>query len=350
VRRGLLRLLMLLLASYGLLYFSYRNYSPDGGGVDFYSYYPVYLHPLDFGAAPAPFVLRQLSALLTHAIHGTGTHWPGAIRFVHAGIDQSWFFSALLANYLCLLAAAWVAGRAVEVVASSTEPVFPWLAGLLCLLSFHSQSVVITGLTEGPSWLLAAGCLLAWLERRRWLLSLLLLLAVLQRETLDVAFAGIAACALLFQPSSRRFAVWILIWALLCFACYLLIRTVAGVSGSEEQLDPATLASALGRFRVTGPILLQGLLSQNMMFLCVLCCALAWQRRPDLHFWLPVLLFVTAELWLMAIAAGTGTNVGRICGVLTPLFATWTAVALRALSAETASGREVRVQRAEVSG
>src|SRR4249920_3256529 len=108
-RSSILRGGVLLLASYGLFYFSYKYYVPIQ--ADFYRYYPMYQRPLDFTAATAPFVYRQVSAVITHALYLTGIFYPEDIAFADPEIDQRMFSSALLANYLGLLLAAMLAGR-----------------------------------------------------------------------------------------------------------------------------------------------------------------------------------------------------------------------------------------------
>ncbi len=66
LRSPILRLFLILLASYGLFFFSYKYYVPIR--ADFYRYYPMYERPLDFTAASAPFVYRQVSAVVTHLL------------------------------------------------------------------------------------------------------------------------------------------------------------------------------------------------------------------------------------------------------------------------------------------
>ena len=53
-----LRLLVLTLASYGLLYHAYKYYTPDFGGNDFYVYQEMYEAPFDHEAG-SPFAYRM---------------------------------------------------------------------------------------------------------------------------------------------------------------------------------------------------------------------------------------------------------------------------------------------------
>ena len=89
---ALVRLALLFAVSYGLLYFSYKYYVPWSGGHDFTSYYKMYLSPFDFTAAPAPFIYRQLSAIVTHLVYAAGIYYPNAIWF-HDAATTSMCFS-----------------------------------------------------------------------------------------------------------------------------------------------------------------------------------------------------------------------------------------------------------------
>src|SRR5579863_9142962 len=68
------RFAVLSLASYGLLYFSYKWYAPTDG--DFvYEYYKMYVRPVDFSIADAPFIYRQFSAALSNMIYSSGIYY-----------------------------------------------------------------------------------------------------------------------------------------------------------------------------------------------------------------------------------------------------------------------------------
>lgn len=97
---AIVRLAVLFVVSYGLLYFSYKYYVPWSGGIDFASYYNMYLSPLDFDATTSPFIYRQLSAIVTHLVYAAGIFYPNAIWFHDPRYDQHVFFAALLTNYV----------------------------------------------------------------------------------------------------------------------------------------------------------------------------------------------------------------------------------------------------------
>jgi len=88
----LLRFLVFILVSYGLLYFSYKYFSPNYGQSDFFHYYKMVLHPLDFTVTESPFIYRQFSTVITSLIVKSGIYYNTEISYVQEGIKQNVFF------------------------------------------------------------------------------------------------------------------------------------------------------------------------------------------------------------------------------------------------------------------
>src|SRR5690242_13947332 len=84
MRRALFRLVFFVTVSYGFLYFSYKYYTPDFGGTDFYTYYQMYLHPLNFSVAEPPHIFRQLTAIIVHVIWKLGIFYDTTAAFSRA--------------------------------------------------------------------------------------------------------------------------------------------------------------------------------------------------------------------------------------------------------------------------
>ena len=333
-RAALLRFALLLAASYGLLYFADKWYAPTIGSADFTEqYYRMYQKPLDLSAAEAPFVYRQVSAVLTHLVHASGIYYSpsttNAMSRANPDIDQGIFFAALLTNYLGLVLAATIAGTIVE--AATGGLVFPLLAGLFCLLSLLSQSVVITGMTEGVSWLFVA--LLYWLYGRgsRVAFGLLLLGSIFQREMISVAFALIAAFSLLLGDGRRRYNLQVLGFSVFCFAAYTMVRKVIlPAPGYEDQLTLHYLTANLAAVPALPmrDLLLQGFLSQNVLFIAVAASAVLWARTGTVPKQTIALVLAFAAIVAIGLAEGINNNVGRIGGLLTPAFAALAALAI----------------------
>jgi hypothetical protein len=323
MRSFLLRFLLLLAASYGLLYFSHKFYQPTlvYHGDFLKSYYWMFQDPLDFAVANSPWVYRQVSAVLTHALFAAGVYYPNETAFANPAIDPRLFFAALATNYLGLVLSGALAG---EVTRRETNGfVFPLLAGLFCVLSFHTQSVVITGLTEGVTWLFFAALYLLYVRESRVAFAVLLALSIFQREVIPIVFGLIAAFAQLIGGERRRYNLFVLAVAVACFAGYLLIRFyVIVVPGSAPPLSPSAFIGTM----FAGPIELRdltfaGLLSQNVILIAIGVGSVRWLKERRVPRELLVLLLSFAGLVILGLGSGVDANIGRVAGFMTPAFA-----------------------------
>ncbi len=149
------------------------------------------------------------------------------------------FFAALLTNYTGLVLASALSGSIAERETGGLS--FPLLAGLLCLMAFHVQSAVITGLVEGVTLLFFALLYLLYLRENR-ALSIVLACSIFQREMLPVTFGLIGAFSLLLGHGNKRYNWFALISSVLSFGAYLVVRTyIIGAPGFEEQLSVGQL-------------------------------------------------------------------------------------------------------------
>ena len=328
LRTSTLRFFLLLVASYGLFFFSYKYYIPLAR-ADFFRYYPMYQRPLDFSAATAPFVYRQISALVTHALYLTGLYYPEGISFSDSAIDQRMFFSALLANYLGLTLAATLAGSLVERVTGAFGASL--MAGFLCLLSFHTQTAVITGLTEGISWFFVALLYLLYVRRARWPLIVVLAVSIFQREIIPLAFALIAFFSFVLRSGDKRYDGFVLVSSLLAFGAYLAMRAVIiAAPGYEYQLSLSNFVANLMSPSAVSirDVVFQGVLSQNVVFIAAAAQFALYLRT---RVWSRDFLMLTSALlalMVIGLGDGLGVNVGRIGGLMVPIFAVLAARAL----------------------
>jgi hypothetical protein len=339
LRPTIARVCLLFMASYGLLYFSYRNSLPWDGTGDLLHYYPMYLSPLDLRATEAPFVLRQISAVLTHLVFRAHIYMGETIRFVDPEYDQRVFFAALLTNWVCLVLAGAVAGAIAEQILGRKNQLVALVAGFLCLLSFHCQYVVISGITEGPNWLLIALGFLAYLRQAKLPLAAVLVAAIFQRETILIAFCVIAAFDLVRRERDRGFRLAVLGVAATCFGVYLGFRRA--IPGREYQMNLAELVDNLAHPHIDRGLIFQGLLTQNIALIAIVAGVAAAGRTAAKVRWLPMMLVTLAVLDLVGVAAAIGNNIGRVGGILTPIFAGLAAAELGRLGATDEMGREV---------
>ena len=350
------------LATYGMLYFSYKYYIPWSGGQDYARYYAMYQQPLDLSQTQAPFVYRQLSAVITHVIYKIGIYYPNEIHFIDAGYDQRIFFSALLSNYLALFLTAILVCMTVARRFDYPSLFPPLVGGLLCFLSFFTQQHVITGLSEGWSWFLMALLFYAYDSRRLPVVVAVLFLSIFQREILPIVVAVLSGVDLWQgRKKSNRdpFVVTTFISAGFAFGAYVLVRGfLMPVAGYEVQLAPSDLWSGfLESIPPSASVVMQGVVSQNIFFIfliTVLFSTYLRKRRavgggfePSRNVVLKLTLMLLAG-YLVGMAAQIGHNIGRIGALITPIVAVYTALHLAEIE-QLLGGERARAVRSDLS-
>lgn len=320
-RVHLMRLCILGLASYGLLYFTYKFARPWPGSNDYYgNYYYMYLSPLDVSAAPAPYILRQVSAVVTHIVLATHAYVSNGIGLSLPGHDPRVLFAAMLTNWAFLILAAWLAGLIAEQELGQGNAVAALLAGFLCLLAFQAPFYVLSGLTEGVSWFLLAAGFLAYMRRARTWLFVVLALSIVQRETIPIVLGVIAACDVALTREDRQFKTQAMAGAITCFAIYFLARRFM-FHGSDGQTH---FSAMLASIRHSGPaktFLTQMILTQST---AIIFLAVALFGRKGVHLrgvWVPCLLAAMVVMDAVGIAAGIVDNLSRVVGILVPALA-----------------------------
>jgi hypothetical protein len=363
------RVIFLVLVSYGIFYFSYKFYIPWPGDNDFAQYYPMYLHPLDFTQAEAPFIYRQFSAVITNVVYRTGIFYPNEIQFSNPAYDQRVFFSVLLSNYVALLLTAIVVGNMIIHITKSDSLLPPLMGGLLCFTAFFTQKGVITEMTEGWSWFLVAIGFYGYLRRSLWLILPVLFLSIFQKETIPIVFGVLAAIDLLasfWDKKVHLFYKWTFASSLLAFVGYLLVRTVLLPVGGEyeSQLNAASMMANLTNLFTAGfssTLFFQGVITQNTYLIFafttliffifhskrdlapVTACrspSVTACRSPHLLTQKSYFLQISCAMLLLdlvGIAAGIGNNIGRIAAILTPITATYIVVLMGAIEDDVKS-------------
>jgi hypothetical protein len=329
LRTFALRFAVLLLASYGMLYAAQKFYDPVvAGHYDVYSYYKMYQAPLDFTATNAPFVYRQFSALVTHAIFAAGIYYPNETALNAPQIDPRLLFAALAANYLGLVMAATFAGAVTERETGGFA--FPLLAGLLCLLSFFSQSIVVTGLTEGMTWFFFGAAYFLYVLEKRWALALVLAASIFQREMIPVVFALIAGFSLLVRSGGKTYNRFVLAASILCFGAYVLMRSyLVAAPGYESQLSFESLIRNLIFPSISlRTNLFQGFLSQNLLFIALAFGGALWARTQEAPKPLIVLTLTLFAVSVIVFAEAINGGIGRISSMLSPALAAFAATSL----------------------
>jgi hypothetical protein len=325
LKRFGLRLALLILASYGTLYFAYK-WNP--GDVDFRSIYSeMDQRPLDLGVTDIAHVLRQASPIITYLLYKSGIYYSTAGALWNVGVDPHIFFAALLTDFIGLALAAALAGSIVE--HEGGDGLAALMAGGLCLLSFHAQNFVLTGSIEGMTWAFVALIYLLVQLGHRWLIALVLFLSIFQRELIVVAFSAMSVFALMMKKDNAKTWRFVLITSLACFAVYVIIRKLLSPVDSSGQLSLGHLIASAGAIRFGSTLLMQGLVSQNVAIICLFVGAALWLEGGRPVEMTPILMATFATLVVIALLEGElAGDVGNVSGILTPLFASAAAIGM----------------------
>lgn len=318
--------------SYGFFYFSYKYYTPNFGGTDFLEeYYRMYLQPLRFDVASAPFIYRQLSAILVHLVWLSGIYHGTDIAFAEPGYDQRVFFAAMLTNYAALVATATVAADIARKLMPGKNEAWALMGGAFCFFDFYSQPAAMSVTTEGVSWLIVAIGFLGYVRRSPLTVGIVLCLAIFQREIVPIIFAALSASLIVLGSKDRKFHATILMLSVAAFGLYAAMRTFwIPVAGYEEQLSLSSFVQLLSQWSrlLSANAIFQVFLSQNLLI--VLGALSVWSviGRPGngkasdaATDPLTGGLYMTALL-LTVVGVGTllqSNNIGRILSLLTPI-------------------------------
>lgn len=318
--------------SYGMLYFSYKFYIPLlGGGNDIYAYYNMYLNPLDFTQADAPFIYRQFSALITNLIYEIGLFYDAEISFSDTQISKRLFFAAILSNYFAVVLTALVVSKTVDLYIKNSY-IYPVIGGMLCLMSFGVSSFVLTGLTEGWTWFLIAIGFYALKSKSLKLFLVIALISIFQKEIISIAF-GIFSLVYLghyFKNNEnslwKKFYLKTFLISLGTFITYVGVRKVIiPVDGYSNQLSPNSWIDEISRtqfFEIS--YIIPTLLSSNLLYLLIFLFLMLIYRYKQNIEELNLLDFIaivltTIVFYWIGTAVGLEHNIGRILLTLSPI-------------------------------
>ena len=309
-----------------MLYYTYKFYQPRFGGADYQHYVKMYLDPLS-QEVQNPFRTRKISAFITYLVARTGVYYPADIAYAPPLVSQRIFFSALLSNYLALVATATVCSYITR-----QRGLVAIMGGTLVLLGFGTLNSVLTGLTEGWAWLLVALGFYFYSRGKFAALWAVVLISALQRETIPILF-GVFALVDWWQmrrtdpPAAKARMVTCAICAL-SFGFYLALRAFdAGTGPASQQLTLPMMVHSIARFRLNNEWIFRVIVSQNLFFLgAFLLICLRKAKQPAM----PYLAHISACIVVFTacgLLAGINDNVGRILQVLTPVVSPLMAVA-----------------------
>jgi len=309
---------LLLLLSYPLFYFSYKYTLPDMGGADYFHYLHLYEN-WDLESTEAPFNMRILGSYGTYLLNQTGLHYNTETVFAtaHPELSQQVFFNALLFNYLCVVLTALVIYYTAR--RAGINSVRSFIGSLVFLLGFGTLFFLLKPANDACGVLLIALGFNFYIRKSPWI-HLILALCIFQREYALMVFGIVATIDYLYER--HRYFVYTLIASVVCFASYFVLRkTLFYTTLHDAQTRADFFLHTLLHPEVDWvPFIKQLALSCNLLILYG--GVLAYKKRLGLaiqkrHVWIIIALF--AHVVFMSLAAGFGNNTGRIFYFVVPL-------------------------------
>jgi hypothetical protein len=256
-----------------------------------------------------------------------GVHPPSRTAFAQTGRDV--LFAAILANWVALAGCATAAAAATQRLQPGNGEASALFGGALCFFGFFCQPAVLTGLTEGVSWLLVALAFVGFLARSLLLVGAILVLSILQRETIPIALGAFSLATWVVTRRNTRFLLAVVALSCAAFVLYLLMRTLWWpVAGHEDQLSLAAFLQRLADWRrlANTEFLRQTLLSQNLLIIVgvVWAARLAANSPAFSELVGGVVALFGAAVTLLVLGVGIldqVNNVGRLVAILTPIAA-----------------------------
>jgi hypothetical protein len=265
---------------YGYVYTAYKYGNPLLGRNDFFKYKEMVGNPFDFSATTAPFVLRQIPAIIAAIFYKLGVHYDTAAVVDFIGLDfdtKRRFFALILSNALAVC-------LSFTILASYLRTKLPRnnLVDLFAMFGifaawFYFPSGVIAPLAVGWGWLVSSLFVIAFLERSLALTCLACLIGLFSRETTLIFALVMFSALLLFEDDRSRNIV--LSVSVLIAGCigYLALRKLF-TSGYEHQISPQSIISSLMSPKLSRAYLFQSVLSQGLLAMLMLAIAVRHPR------------------------------------------------------------------------
>lgn len=302
---------------YGYVYTAYKYGNPYFGRNDFFRYEQIVLHPFDLSATPAPFVLRQIPAIVASAFYRFGFHFDTAAVIDSIGFDEAEkhrFFAMILSNGLAVcLSFVVLVGYLRRKLATddiiNSLALFGIFAGW-----FYFPSAVIAPVTIGWGFLVSSLFAIAFVERSTAVTVLACALALFSRET-TLIFALVMFLSLLLWERDRGRGVLTPIFVLATSCLLYLGLRIGFTAGYEYQIDPAHILAQFAALNFSVHFFTQLILAQGMLVLLLIFIATR-QPRYAAH-----LLISAAAVSVVALATDV-TDVGLLLGETLPFYAT----------------------------
>lgn len=301
---------------YGYIYTAHKYGNPWFGRNDFFKYKEMIGNPFDFSATTAPFVLRQIPAIVAAGIYKLGLHYDTMAVVDLVGFDRDTkrrFLALIVSNGLavCLSFAALCHYLRTKLPTFGVVELFT-LFGIFAAW-FYFPSGTIAPATVGWGWFASSLLAIALLERSLLLTCLACLIGMVTRETTLVFALVMVTAVLLFDGERGRNVVLSAIVLLAGCLTYVILRKLF-TTGYEHQISPRAILANLTSFRLSRDFVFQSILSQGLLLLLVIGIAVKTPRYAA------YLCIAAATVVVVALGAGV-SETALVSGETLPYFA-----------------------------
>jgi hypothetical protein len=260
---------------YGFVYSAYKFGNPLFGRNDFFKYKEMVANPFDFSATTAPFVLRQIPAIVAAAFYKLGMHYDTAAVVDLIGFDRDTkrrFLALIVSNALavCLSFSILAGYLRAKLARNSLLDLFA-LFGIFAA-GYYFSAAVIAPVTVGWGWLVSSLLAIAFLERNFALTCMVCVIALFARETMLVFALVLFAARLAWESERHRSDVLSVVALAACCLIYLLLRSQF-TTGYEYQISPTAILDNLKTLAIPPGFLYQSIFTQALPAFLLLCIA-----------------------------------------------------------------------------
>lgn len=236
---------------YGYIYTAYKYGNPLFGRNDFFKCQAMIGSPFDFSATTAPFVLRQIPAILAAGFYKLGLHYDTMAVVDLIGLDRDIkrrFLALIMSNGLAVCLSFAILCHYLRTKLPTFGVVEPFALFGIFAAWFYFPSGAVAPATVGWGWFASSLFAIALLERSLSLTCLACLIGVFARETTLIFALVMLTAVLLFDGERSRNVVLSAIVLIAGCLTYLILRKLF-TAGYEHQISPRAFSINLTSFR-----------------------------------------------------------------------------------------------------
>jgi hypothetical protein len=265
---------------YGFVYTAYKYGNPLFGRNDFFKYKQMVASPFDLSATIAPFVMRQIPAIVASVFYRLGLHYDTKTVVDLIGMDADTkrrFLALILSNSLAVwMSFTILAGYLRRKLATDSVVDLFTLFGILAAW-FYFPTAAFAPETVGWGWFVSVLFLTGFVERNVALTCVACAIGAFSRETTLIFAFTLFAARLVFERDRSRSNVLSILALLAACLIYIVVRKIF-TTGHDNQIAPLSFVSNLtSLWFVDRQFLFQSILAQGLLVLLLVCIAL---REP----------------------------------------------------------------------